>query len=327
MQDYNTTFGRLFGGEREASPAHREEFGVGFRRAQATYSPPPRTRCVQDIILRDKTGATADMPAKPRATPTFKVTTTTHQDLSPKKPAVAWRRSSFLDNVEPADDTSSLQRDEQQPQRLPPAPPLAAPRAGSPRSAGSPRGGSKTSTSSRPGRSPERQPRHLVSHMGFVFDAPAEDGCPRSPRKRSLSGHRPHLESHISFDAPRLSPRSISPTFRSSLPGMAHRPSASPRSLGFPKEGQSWADIATPQRRHFPAQVAVTESVADLAGRGEEPRKIVDDKLVDDHLGLRASKEDASAAGARMGTLRDSRYRSREVALLHQREKNRMRWR
>jgi len=89
MQDYPTTFGRLFGdggGSTSSSPT-RTEFGVGFMRSAATYSPAQRTRCVQDIIMRDRTGAQADMPVPIRCTPTTRITNTTHQDLSPAQRA------------------------------------------------------------------------------------------------------------------------------------------------------------------------------------------------------------------------------------------------
>jgi len=114
MEDYGTTFGRVFGeqsprGMRCSSPRDdirpqapwsqennvrggsqsptREDFGVGFIRAKSACSPPPRTRCVQDIILRDRTGAMADMPPPVRNNPTTAVTATTHQDLQRRRRA------------------------------------------------------------------------------------------------------------------------------------------------------------------------------------------------------------------------------------------------
>lgn len=105
-EDFDATFGRVFGedGPRPAPPptfgvspfappargiADRENFGSGFRRSPGTgaYSPRTRTRCVQDIILRDRGSPLAlnnepvmryDAMLAPRSSPTYAVTSTTH---------------------------------------------------------------------------------------------------------------------------------------------------------------------------------------------------------------------------------------------------------
>lgn len=56
-------------------------------RGTAAFSPAPRTRCLQDIILRDATGFKADMPPPTRNNPTTAPTNTTHQDYTRGKAA------------------------------------------------------------------------------------------------------------------------------------------------------------------------------------------------------------------------------------------------
>merc|ERR1719424_1261075 len=103
----DSTFLRLFGGGHDSGPSTvrepvfllsgartispepadrrpaqraREDFGIGFMRAAAVFSPmrDTRTQCVQDILLRDKTGVNADMPPPERHNQSLNVTSTTH---------------------------------------------------------------------------------------------------------------------------------------------------------------------------------------------------------------------------------------------------------
>lgn len=108
-EDFSSTFGRVFGEDHVAQPlplpsgcspfapltrgiADRENFGMGFRRAPGTgaFSPRTRTRCVQDIILRDRSSSNADplqrydvIPAA-RCSPTTAVTSTIYHDAKVK---------------------------------------------------------------------------------------------------------------------------------------------------------------------------------------------------------------------------------------------------
>lgn len=109
-QDFNTTFGRVFGEDLgspsrpppprsgyspfDAPPspewADKQNFGVGFRRAQASgvRSAAIRTTCYHDIIARDKGSAHQvpcmrfDVSQTMRSSPTTAVTTTLRQMVS-----------------------------------------------------------------------------------------------------------------------------------------------------------------------------------------------------------------------------------------------------
>lgn len=101
-EDFDSTFGRVFGEEPQQSPraspppalrispfappdrdvrssADRENFGPGFRRSPGTgvHSPRTRTRCVQDIILRDRGGGNADPHLRYDASPRTRTSPTT----------------------------------------------------------------------------------------------------------------------------------------------------------------------------------------------------------------------------------------------------------
>eukprot|EP00427_Karlodinium_veneficum_P041785 CAMPEP_0169247200 /NCGR_PEP_ID=MMETSP1016-20121227/35152_1 /TAXON_ID=342587 /ORGANISM="Karlodinium micrum, Strain CCMP2283" /LENGTH=283 /DNA_ID=CAMNT_0009327853 /DNA_START=45 /DNA_END=896 /DNA_ORIENTATION=- len=128
QQDYKSTFDRVFGedlsapsqpahklgmhwpsscvDQREAAIADRENFGVGFRRAPgAAVSPRIRTRCVQDIILRDRGGCNADVPPPTRASPTTALTKTTHaQDICASKSFTPQTATRILPGIDVFED-------------------------------------------------------------------------------------------------------------------------------------------------------------------------------------------------------------------------------
>jgi len=329
MENYSTTFGRVFGSSGESNAmVDRDIFGVGFKRGQATYSPPPRTRCVQDIIMRDKTGVQADLPPAARTSPTFNVTSTTYMTSSPLRRACPSPVRSLLGLGEGLATAQMAQReDESKQQHMMLSESTLRDR--------SPNSGFRQLVSPRDVCSPRQKRCNAPEAGAFRFNAPRMNSPSRSPSPDSHAARSPSPHAGRS-PAPRAagSPTRTGVDERlGMLPTKRHfasRPSPSPlveqdqrspRGSGGGRGHGNDAAAASPR----PCQAPAKEAKSNTSEADRAPVSIASG-LAPGALELRSDGCDKLKCKRASGGI-DSEFRCRELVQIRQKEMQKMRWR
>lgn len=301
-EDFNTTFGRVFGEDQRRPPppppscsvspfapparvtADIENFGPGFHRLPATgaFSTRTRTRCVQDIILRDQ-GANNNEPvmrydAAPvaRSSPTYAVTSTTHfkannspRQLANNSPRQLVRR--ILPGLE-ADATEETPR-----------------------------------TGRRHGDTEVQQsPARHRSHSPGICQAPV------------------HLMGHQLLQASPASPRAAPYTSAPSSPAPQASP-ASPRGC-YQQRPAHHAKKRFPERPDFAGGRSIQQPGID--GGEFEASKDIGEVSVPDNLSLRPelAKKMVQQRSATAFLANECQYRTREIVTMRSKERCKNRW-
>lgn len=268
MEDYNTTFSRLFGdgcrskasphisprpggsqnvllgmidSQRDRSP-HRDDFGIGFMRAKSACS--PSRRSFSEVLNGDDAAGPA-LPSSRASPTTARTSTIISRDLLPRPTSPTSirgslaRSSSNLNFYEGGISDHESRRDEARKSAL-------SPQLGSPCG---PRSGPQRCDLGQPPPQANSQVRSLAELSGFAFDAPsvlsqrAQDRSPKTPRQCRRKQISPPRNSVSSLEHG-LSPTLAIHSSRSSLAhlgGFSFEPPsvASPRGAGSTRADES----------------------------------------------------------------------------------------